>query len=56
VVTRSSESHIEAGYQQNVIGFGWTNGTFLALLHGLPKAMVAKLAKEQATAAPAFSK
>jgi len=56
VVTRSSESHIEAGYQQNVIGFGWTNGTFVALLHGLPKAMVAKLAKEQATAAPAFSK
>jgi alpha,alpha-trehalase len=49
VVTRSSESHIKAGYQQNVIGFGWTNGTFLALLHSLPKAMVTRLAKEQGT-------
>jgi len=51
VVTRSSESHIKAGYQQNVIGFGWTNGTFLALLHSLPKEMVTRLAKEQGTPA-----
>jgi alpha,alpha-trehalase len=47
VVTRSSESHIEAGYQQNVVGFGWTNAAFLALLHALPEDWVARLAKEQ---------
>ena len=51
VVTRSSESHIEAGYKQNVIGFGWTNGAFLALLHALPKDMVSRLANEQTAAA-----
>ncbi len=47
MVTRSSESHIEAGYHQNVVGFGWTNGTFLALLHALPEEGVSRLAKEQ---------
>jgi len=47
VVTRSSESHIEAGYNQNVVGFGWTNAAFLALLHALPEDMKARLAKEQ---------
>jgi len=47
VVTRSSESHIEAGYNQNVVGFGWTNGAFLALLHALPEDWVGRLAKEQ---------
>ena len=36
VVTRSSETHVQAGYTQNVVGFGWTNGVFLALLHRLP--------------------
>jgi alpha,alpha-trehalase len=36
VVTRSSETHVQAGYTQNVVGFGWTNGVFLALLHSLP--------------------
>ena len=25
------------GYHENVIGFGWTNGTFLVLLHALPQ-------------------
>lgn len=35
VVTRSSETQITAGYQTNVIGFGWTNGVFLELLKGL---------------------
>jgi len=47
VVTRSSESRIEAGYHQNVVGFGWTNGAFLALLHTLPAEWIARLAKEQ---------
>ena len=37
VVTRSSETSVTAGYKKNVIGFGWTNGVFLTLLHELPK-------------------
>ncbi len=47
VVTRSSESHVELGYEMNVVGFGWTNAAFLELLHGLPKEMVDRLEKEQ---------
>ena len=35
-----------AGYQTNVIGFGWTNAAFLELLHALPKEAVEKLEKE----------
>jgi alpha,alpha-trehalase len=42
VVTRSSETHIGAGYTENVIGFGWTNAAFLELLHALPKQLVAR--------------
>jgi alpha,alpha-trehalase len=47
VVTRSSEAHVELGYEMNVIGFGWTNAAFLELLHGLPKEMVERLNQEQ---------
>ena len=47
VVSRSSEAHVTAGYQQNVVGFGWTNGAFLALLHALPADQVARLGREQ---------
>jgi alpha,alpha-trehalase len=47
VVTRSSEAHVELGYEMNVVGFGWTNAAFLELLHGLPKPMVEKLEQEQ---------
>lgn len=47
VVTRSSEAHVELGYEMNVVGFGWTNAAFLELLHGLPKPMVEQLEKEQ---------
>jgi alpha,alpha-trehalase len=36
LVTRSDEMKVEVGYHVNVIGFGWTNGTFLALLNELP--------------------
>ena len=43
VVTRSSEAHVELGYEMNVVGFGWTNAAFLELLHGLPKEMVERL-------------
>jgi len=47
VITRSSEAHVIAGYQANVVGFGWTNGVFLQFLHELPKEAVERLAKEQ---------
>ncbi len=47
VVTRSSEAHVELGYEMNVVGFGWTNAAFLELLHGLPKEMVQRLEQEQ---------
>jgi len=47
VVTRSSEAHVQLGYEMNVVGFGWTNAAFLELLHGLPKDMVERLEKEQ---------
>ncbi|HKV80451.1 MAG TPA: trehalase family glycosidase, partial [Candidatus Sulfotelmatobacter sp.] len=36
VVARESVTHIRAGYATNQIGFGWTNGVFLELLHELP--------------------
>jgi alpha,alpha-trehalase len=47
VVTRSSEAHVELGYEMNVVGFGWTNAAFIELLHGLPKEMVQRLETEQ---------
>src|SRR6202140_5272280 len=47
VVTRSSEAHVELGYEMNVVGFGWTNAAFLELLHNLPKETVERLEKEQ---------
>jgi alpha,alpha-trehalase len=50
VVTRSSEANVTAGYKMNVIGFGWTNGVFLAFLHALPPEMVDKLSQEQQAA------
>jgi alpha,alpha-trehalase len=53
VVTRSSNAHAELGYKMNVVGFGWTNGAFLELLHGLPKEMVERLAAEQNRPSPA---
>ena len=36
VVTGSDEAPVLAGYHENLIGFGWTNGTFLVLYHALP--------------------
>jgi alpha,alpha-trehalase len=50
-VTRSSETQVTAGYHMNIVGFGWTNGVFLALLHQLPEPSVIRLANEQ-TAKP----
>src|ERR1700676_602077 len=46
-VKRSSETQVTAGYHMNIVGFGWTNGVFLALLHELPPSEVARLTKEQ---------
>ena len=46
-VKRSSETQVTAGYHMNIVGFGWTNGVFLALLHELPPSEVARLGKEQ---------
>ena len=43
VVSRSSEVILQAGYADNVVGFGWTNGVFLELLHLLSKAEVERL-------------
>jgi alpha,alpha-trehalase len=47
VVTRSSDAHAALGYKMNVVGFGWTNGAFLELLHAVPKETVDRLAAEQ---------
>src|SRR2546425_7041377 len=55
VVTRSSETHVGAGYRANVVGFGWTNAAFLEFLHDLPHEEVERLDREQrqGTVAPA---
>ncbi len=50
VVTRSSETDIQAGYKVNVIGFGWTNAVFLELLDKLPEEGRARLAAQPAPA------
>jgi alpha,alpha-trehalase len=52
-VTRSSETQVTAGYHMNIVGFGWTNGAFLELLHDLPVDLVQKLAGEQGSSATA---
>lgn len=52
VVTKSSESHVELGYEMNVVGFGWTNAAFLDLLHAVPKEVVDRLVKEQGQILP----
>jgi alpha,alpha-trehalase len=55
-LTRSSETAVTAGYHVNIVGFGWTNGAFLNLLHELPKPMAERLAKEQDAAPPVAAK
>src|SRR5437660_9443131 len=56
VVTRSSETHVGAGYKANVVGFGWTNAAFLEFLHDLPHEEVERLSKDQDQAAAAAPK
>jgi alpha,alpha-trehalase len=51
VVTRSDETRVAVGYSANVIGFGWTNAAFLALLHELPQQWVERLQQLPASAA-----
>jgi alpha,alpha-trehalase len=46
-VTRSSETQVTAGYQANVVGFGWTNGVFLELLRALPPELIERLTQDQ---------
>jgi alpha,alpha-trehalase len=46
VVTGSSDAPVTAGYNINVVGFGWTNGVFLQLLHELPTSKANQLSKE----------
>jgi alpha,alpha-trehalase len=31
VVAGDAEVHVTAGYKENVIGFGWTNGVYLKM-------------------------
>jgi alpha,alpha-trehalase len=45
VVTRSSDTNVKAGYAANNIGFGWTNATFLELLHALPPEKISHVAE-----------
>jgi len=49
VVTRASKTRIRVGYKENVIGFGWTNGVFLELLHQLPSDLTDKLGRHRAS-------
>ncbi len=46
VGNRTSATSIQVGYKTNVVGFGWTNGVFLALYNALPKAAQKRLAQE----------
>jgi alpha,alpha-trehalase len=50
VVTRSYETNVAAGYKSNVIGFGWTNGVFLQLLHELPPNLAQKVEQQERSA------
>ena len=50
VVTGSDEAPVLAGYHENLIGFGWTNGTFLALYHALPPEQQKKVLEGTGTA------
>jgi hypothetical protein len=44
VVSRSSETRVKAGYTANIVGFGWTNATFVELLRLLPPEKVNRMA------------
>ena len=46
VAARSSVTRIGVGYAQNVIGFGWTNATFIELLHESPPEIASRIRKD----------
>ena len=46
-VTRSSETAVKAGYNINVVGFGWSNAAVTVFLHEMPADLVEKLSREQ---------
>jgi alpha,alpha-trehalase len=48
--TRSSETAVRAGYNINVVGFGWTNAAFIVFLHEMPKELAEKLGHDQMAA------
>ncbi len=48
--TRSSETAVKAGYNINVVGFGWTNAAFIVFLHEMPKELAEKLGHDQVAA------
>jgi alpha,alpha-trehalase len=50
-VTRSSETAVKAGYNINVVGFGWSNAAVTVFLHQMPEELVEKLSREQAALA-----
>ena len=43
VVSDSSNFKLAEGYRDNIVGFGWTNGVFLELLHTLPEEYLNRL-------------
>ncbi len=43
VVSDSSNFELAEGYRDNIVGFGWTNGVFLELLHTLPEEYLNRL-------------
>jgi alpha,alpha-trehalase len=43
VVARASKTRIRVGYKENEVGFGWTNGVLLELLHRLPLELADRL-------------
>jgi alpha,alpha-trehalase len=45
LVTRSLDINVKVGYAANVIGFGWTNATFVELLHEFPPEKINQLAE-----------
>ena len=47
VVAQVSKTRIRVGYKQNEVGFGWTNGVLLELLHKLPPELADRLKREQ---------
>jgi alpha,alpha-trehalase len=52
MVTGSDEAPVLAGYHENLIGFGWTNGTFLALYHALPPSQQHAVIEEKGSPKP----